>query len=218
MRAAAASASWPSPSNLSCSFSTTTLRYSFTYAGSAFTGISFNSEATAALFGFTGAFVGSASIVTAQLPPMYCIATELDGVSTPAVGDGIDYMPQGISVGSIATMGQRFGITRGCVPTYRDWVQQSEPRAKVLRMAAWAAWSDTGWFSHQELFEHCRSVHPFVVVQGFGDGYDYLFRLRADSCIWSSAAVRRAASEMDDAHFDVFYRTQTLGVFPNELG
>lgn len=211
MRAAAAIAGWPNPSALSCTFSTTTLRYVFVYAGDAFDAIVFGNDANADLFGFTGVNPTSGETVTADTVPMFVVVPELSAVSTPGTSDGIDYEPQLISASAIATMGAQFGITRSCVPTYRDWTQQSEPREKTLRFAAQASGGPK--FSHQELFESCRCVLPFVVVDGFGDGQDYLMRLRSDTCLWSSAACRRAANDMDDAHFDVRYGAQVLGVF-----
>jgi hypothetical protein len=56
-------------------------------------------------------------------------------------------------------------------------------------------------------------VHPFVVIDGFGDGKDYVFRLRPDTCMFSTNVIRRSAGDMDDALFDVAYGTQLLGVF-----
>lgn len=211
MRTGAANASWPDFNTLTCTFSTTTFRYVFTYPGDAFDEIEFSNAATRNLFGFTGVNPTAGETVTADTTPMFAVQPELDAVSTPNAGDGIDYEPQQISASTIAAMGAQFGITRSCVPTYRDWTQQSEPREKVLRFAAQLSGGPK--FSHQELFENCRCVLPFVVVDGFGDGQDYLMRLRPDTCLWSSATCKRAANDMDDAHFDVRYGAQVLGVF-----
>lgn len=207
MRSAATSAGWPSPTTLTCSFSTSTLRYTFGYSGGSFTAITFSTQTTTALFGFAGSFSGNSPSVSGTSVPWFAIEPTLDAVTTEGQ-DGFDYEPRGISLQSVAEFGGVFGFTRPVVPVYRDWVQQSERRSYSIR----ASTQGFVW-THQDLFETCRCIHPFVVVDGFGDGIDYVFRLRPDSCMFSDKVVRRAGGDMDDTAFDISYSTQVLGYF-----
>jgi hypothetical protein len=206
MRQAAAGAGWASSSSLTCTFDMTNLRYTFGYSAN-FTAITFSTTATARLFGFASSFSGSASSVVGLLTPSFIIEPVLSAVTMEGQ-DGYNYEPTGISQQSVTDFGSVFGQTRACVPLFRDWVQQGETRTKAIRTSALQT-----SFTHQDLFTTCRNVHPFVVIDGFGDGRDYVFRLRPDTCMFSNNVIRRAGGEMDDALFDIAYSAQLLGVF-----
>ena len=207
IRQGAVAASWLNGNTLTCSYDTATMRYTFGYGGTLLH-INFSNTATARLFGFSGSWSGSSSSITGDIVPSFAIQPSLSDVTTNDV-EGVNYGADGISMQGVSEYGSVFGITRECAPIFRDWTQQSEPKAKTQRLAA----ASTHPFTHQELFERCRSVHPFVVVDGFGDGHDYVCKLRPDSSMWSTSACKRAGGEMDDALFDVSYNTQVLGVF-----
>jgi hypothetical protein len=208
IRSAAIAASWANGNTLTCAYNTTTMRYTFGYGGT-LVSIAFSTTETRRLFGFSGDFSGSSSSVTGDITPSFAIQPTLSDVTTKDA-EGVNYEPSGISTQTVSNAGSVFGLTRACVPLFRDWTQQSELKAKAIRMSA----SSTHPATHQALFERCRSVLPFVVVGGFGDGHDYVFKLRPDSCMWSTNVCKRASGETDDTAFDISYRTQVMGVFP----
>jgi len=204
MRQIATAAGWADPNSLTCAYNLDTQRYTFGYSGT-FTNINFGSTSTHLLFGFSGSFSGSSSSVVGNITPSFVVVPSLTAVTTEGT-DGYNYEPSGISMQAMSEYGSVFGLTRPAAPLFRGWTQQSEPKSKALRLSA------SGLFSHQELFEKSRSVHPFVVRAGFGDGKDYVFKLRADACTWSSKTCKRAGGETDDALFDIVYNAQVLGV------
>lgn len=211
MRQAAQAAVWGSYNTLTCTYDVDTHLYSFGYSGLLAT-IQFGSAGTRRLFGFGSDHSGLTSTVTGSFVPSYVIVPSLSAVTTDGV-EGVNYEPPGISMQSVSEFGSVFGLTRASAPIFRDWTQQSEPKAKTLRRSTTTAHP----FSHQELFEKSRSMHPFVVIDGFGDGKDYVFKLRPDAAMWTSSACKRAGGDMDDALFDVSYETQVLGVFEADL-
>jgi hypothetical protein len=209
MQQAAQAAVWGSFGTLTCTYNVATQRYTFTYGGSPIVTIEFSTTATARLFGFSGNFSGSSNSISGTLTPSFVIVPSLRAVTTEGT-DGPNYEPTNISMQAVSEYGSVFGLTRAAAPLLRDWTQQSEPKAKALRLSA----TSSHPFTHQELFEKCSSVHTFVVTDGFGDGKDYVFKLRADASTWSQKTCKRAGGEMDDALFDVRYEAQVLGVFP----
>lgn len=207
MYTAANAAGWPDASpNLDCAFDGSL--YTFHYYGDAFSAIRFSNIHTMRLFGFADDFAGSAETVEGTRLPNFLINPELSAI-TMRETEGYIYEPTGISTSAISAGGVQFGLTRSAVPRYRDFVQQAEPRAKVLREHA----VSTHPFTHQLLFESCRSVIPFAVINGFDDGLRYLFKLRPQGCVWDLKACTRVGGEMDHAIFNVNYRVQQLGTF-----
>lgn len=206
-------ATWPSPSGLVCTFNDTF--YTFNYFGSAFTQIAFSNGPTKRLFGFAGTVTDTLESITGTLLPNFLIDPVLSAVTMESA-DGYIYEPKGVSSAVASAAGMQYGLPRTKAPLFRNWVQQSEPRAKVIRGAATAAHPCT----HQLLVESCRSVLPFAVIDGFGgdgEAQSYLFRLRPEGAMWSEQTCSRAGGEMDDAHFDVRYRAQQLGSFGYSL-
>ena len=199
-------AGWPDASQLFCGFDGT--HYTFGYIGHSFTQVAFSNIQTRRLFGFAEDFVGSASPVTGTLVPNFILQPVLTSI-TMKEGDGYPYEPEGIATAAMNMGGMQFGLTRPLTPRYRNWVQQAEPRAHVLRDNAVSA----APFTHQLLFESCRSVLPFVVLDGFDDGFNYLFKLRPSGCMWDLTSCKRNGGETDHALFDVHYRVQQLAAF-----
>lgn len=211
MRQAASAAGWSSPNTLTVSFDMDTHVYTFGYVGN-FNTIQFSTTAGRQLFGFSGNFSGSSNSVSSTLTPSFCIVPTLSAVTTNDV-EGVNYEMPGISMQAVSEYGSVFGLTRTCSPLCRDWTQQSETKAKTIRLSA----ANAHPFTHQTLFEKGRSIHPFVVIDGFGDGKDYVFKLRPDACTWSSKACKRAGGELDDVSFDISYEAQVLGVLEADV-
>jgi len=199
-------ASWPDVSQLYCEFNGST--YSFSYFSDAFTAIRFSNIHTRRLFGFADDFTGSAEVVTGTRLPNFIIEPVLSSITMEDT-KGYVYEPTKISAAAMSAGGVQFGLTRSATPLYRDFVQQSETREKTLRDDA----VPTHPFTHQLLFESCRSVLPFAVLDGFDDGFNYLFKLRPDGCLWDLTNCKRAGGEIDHALFDVGYRVQQLATF-----
>jgi hypothetical protein len=206
MQVAATSYGWADTAGLAAIYSASTHNYGFVYPGHAFTAIQFSNGATRKLFGFAADFSGLSDAEGGTVPSNFIIEPVLTAVTTENV-DGYIYEPKGISAAAPSPSGMQYGLARGRAPIFRDWTQQSEPRAKTLRGAATAAHPCT----HQQLFESCRSVYPFIVIDGFGDGFDYAFRLRPEGAMWTTEACVRAGGDMDDALFDIHYRAFQLG-------
>lgn len=204
LRSAATVAGWPSPNNITVSFSTSTLRYTIAHSG-ALTAITFGNGLTGSLFGMSNFSGSSSSVVGANLP-RHIIQPILDDVST--TNDGVMYEPRGIAATARLSNGRQFSLTRPCVPIYRDWTQQFENKARTYRLN-----NVSHGYSHQQLFEDCRSVHPFVLVDAFNDGFDSVYYLRSDGADFGKGVVQRAGGSEDDAQFHVAYRTQLVGIF-----
>lgn len=207
LRSAASSASWPSPSTLTVTFSTTTLRYTIGYTAQPLTAITMTQDVRH-LLGYSVNFTGSSGLVIGNRTPDYCIEPVLRAVTT---GDeGYNYEPKRIVLQSRNDFGQSFAVGRRCAPLMRSWIQEFETREKVVRFGAALAHP----FTHQALVESCRTSHPFVVMNGWGDGRDEVFFLTPDGACWSKGRARRAGGARDDAHYHVEYETLVAGAFP----
>lgn len=206
LQAAATDAGWPDPTSVYCAFDGG-VAYSFGYSGgNTFNEIVFETVATRNLFGFAGDFSGTSSSETGTALPNYLIQPALTAVTMEGT-DGYIYEPSGVSSAKVSSSGTQYGLPRTLAPVYRDWVQQAEPRAKTIRGVEDSSHPGT----HQLLFEACRSVYPFIVIDGFGDDYTYLFRLRPEGSVWSREACVRMGGDRNDALFNVRYRAQQLG-------
>lgn len=203
MQTAAGATAWPDPSRLQVVGNGDP--YRFTYSDRLFTAIEFSNSAAMRLFGFTANFSGSAESVTGTGTPNFIISPILSAVTTEET-NGYIYEPSKISAAATSAAGMQYGLARTQPPLFRNWMQQSETRAKTLRGQAIATHPCT----HQLLVESCRSVYPFVVVDGFGDGFDYLFRLRPEGAMWTTNVCARAGGDMDDALFDIQYHAQQI--------
>lgn len=205
LQAAATDEGWPDPTSVYCAFDGS--RYSLGYSGgNTFNEIVFSTPETMRLFGFAGDFSGTSSSVEGTTLPNYLIEPSLSAVTMEGT-DGYIYEPSGVSSAKVSSSGTQYGLPRTLAPIYRDWIQQAEPRAKTIRGVEDSSHPGT----HQLLFEACRSVYPFIVVDGFGDDYTYLFRLRPEGSVWSRESCVRIRGDMNDAIFNVRYRAQQLG-------
>lgn len=207
LRTAASTATWPSSSTLTVTFSTTTLRYSIGYTAQPLTAITM-AQNVRRLLGYSVNFAGSSNLVTGNRTPLYVIEPILRAVST---GDeGYNYEPKKIVLQSRNDFGQLFGVNRRCAPLYRTWLQEFESREKVVRFGAALAHP----FTHQALVETCRTSHPFVVQNGWSDGRDEVFFLTPDGACWSRGRAKRAGGPRDDAQYHVEYEALVAGAFP----
>jgi hypothetical protein len=206
LRTAASTATWPSTSTLTVTFSTTTLRYAIGYTAQPLTAITMATDVRR-LLGYSVNFAGSSNLVTGNRTPNYCIEPILRAVTTG--DDGYNYEPKRIVLQSRNDFGQSFAVDRRCAPLMRSWIQEFEPREKVVRFGAALAHP----FTHQALVESCRTSHPFVVLDGWGDGRDEVFFLTPDGACWSKGRAKRAGGARDDAHYHVEYETLVAGAF-----
>jgi len=207
LRTAASTATWPSSSSITVTFSTATLRYSIGYTGQPLTAITMAANVRR-LLGYSVNFTGSSNLVTGNRTPLYVIEPVLRAVST---GDeGYNFEPKKITLQSRNDFGQVYGVARRCVPLLRSWIQEFEPREKVVRFGAALAHP----FTHQELVESCRTSRPFVVLDGWGEGRDEVFYLTPDGAAWSKGRAKRAGGPRDDAQYHVEYEALVAGAFP----
>ena len=203
LRADATAKSWTTPSSISVSFSTTTLLYTIAYSAAAMTAITFGNSQTRALFGYSANFSGSSNSVAGTLTPRFVIDPTLNAVSVGTEPLNVD-VPK-LTAEATNAIGQRWGLFRSTQPFYRSWTQQFETKAKTIRQSA----ASTHPSTFQELFEVCRTAHPFVIVDGWGDGRTELFYLRPSSCWWKPTRVGGA---MDDALFHIPFSALVAGV------
>lgn len=198
---AAIAASWGvDAGDLGVGFDPTTLVYDFSY--SADITLTFGNADTARLFGFENLSNTGEEVHYSDIVPWGIIRPVLTAVSSPTP----NFEPDGIASQAVSASGNVTGLTRAISPIYRDWVQQYETKAKTLRLAA----DDAHPFTHQELFEVCRTNVPFTVVEGFGDLLREVFFFRADNSAWKC----ERASDSNDAQFHISYKVVVAGQIP----
>lgn len=201
LQGAAIAAGWGSDGDdLGVGFDPTTLVYDIEY--SANTTLTFANAATARLFGFGSLSYSGAAIHYSDITPWGIIRPVLTAVSSPTP----NFEPEGIAVQAVSSGSAVSGMARSIAPLYRDWVQQYETKEKTLRLSALSAHP----FTHQELFETCRTIVPFVVVDGFGDGRYEVFFFRGEGSNWKC----ERANDGNDAQFHVSYKTLVAGYLP----
>lgn len=135
-------------------------RYTIARSSGSFSfAITWGNAATGYLLGFSGNATSGTSHV-GDLTPTYWIRATQAGRSDDAEGD---FEPGEIADISIADDASDFsGVARTTSPKYRAWVQQFEVKRKVFK--AFQDGTDRWTFEH--LFEHCRTVRPFIVDDG----------------------------------------------------
>jgi hypothetical protein len=197
MRGNAFIAGWTSPTTLNVTFSQSTGHYTFSYGSTVFS-MTFSAAAGRQLCGFQSSTKTGASSYVGDAVPAYTIFPTLPAVSdvTP------NYEPDSIASLAVSDDASAYGIARDVAPLYRDWIQQYEQRAKVERLSI----AGSHPWSFQHLFEHCRTEHPFVVIDGFGDGASEMFLLRDDGASWKPD---RTARQLNQYH--VPFRTIVVG-------
>lgn len=202
LRNAASAAGWGgTASNITVTFNNSTLQYTIGY--SATLGVIFGTN-DARLLGFGSVLSGASSYVSNRTPD-YIIAPSYPGVMTPGTRDGRNYEPSGITSQAVSGTGTVFGMWRPACPLYRDWTQQYEPPEKTERIRANPTVHP---FTHQGLFEKCRTGIPFVVINGFGNGFNEVFFLRADK---ASAWMPEFASPGNAAQSHIRYEAVVAG-------
>lgn len=206
--------------DITVTWSSTTGKYTFS-AAEAFT-IAWSAAATAVgaqyIFGFAGDRT-TASSHTGEYVAKFAIVTDLTATSVTGSATAQNYEPQGIGNHPIADDGRGYGLTRVVSPLYRDWVQQFEVPARCMRLSnglaggyLLAAYTPVyGYWTFQELFEYCRGIWPFIVIDGFGKTYNEIFSLRTDGM---SHELEPAALG-DATHFHINFKTVVDGeVYP----
>lgn len=190
-------------SNILVTFSNATLKYTISY--SATIGITWGSDQTARLLGFLPTpLSGATSYTSPMLAPHFVIRPTLLGVCDPSP----NYEPEGIASQAVSASGLVFGLARSVSPIYRDWIQQYEPPEKAERLRALTT---SHPYTHQALFENCRTGLPFVVIDGgFGNTFAEAFFLRADGCMWKP----ERASPGNGSQFHIKYQTVVAGTVP----
>lgn len=192
--------SWVTPIlHTSYSFDITTGHYTISY-NIANLSVTWSTTLGRQLCGFAANLSG-AQAYTGTITPYFAIAPTLLATSdnTP------NYEPTGIASDCVADDGSGYGISREVAPTYRDWVQQYEIKAKSIRAAA----VSTHPYSFQALFEDCRTQYPIIVYNGFGDTIREAFTLRAEGAQWSAEQFR--AGRAIDFAFHIPFKTRVEG-------
>lgn len=165
-----------------------------------------SNEVALGLLGLTTPLSGTAttntSIQTSTSGGLYyIIAPTISGRSN--VSD--DYEPQAVSYDGEADDGTAYGISRTTAPTYHDWIQAMEPKAKTfIRSKA----STVPW-TYQHLVVHCRNTEPILVKdsEGASGTDDMIVRLRADGASWHPERV----SADYDGQWNIPFRTRVIG-------
>lgn len=171
IRAEMTTQSWVTPTNCTVTWSKTTGKFTVAYSSANFT-MAWSLAAGRNWMGFSASQSGAQTYTSDQVPT-YVIDPTMSKVSD----DSTNYEPDGIASLAIADDGAGFGIARYESPVYRDWLQQYESKAKTLRLSA----ASSHPWTFQDLFEHCRTVFPFMTVDAFNDdSYYEAFRFRDD--------------------------------------
>jgi hypothetical protein len=171
----------------------------YTFGGTGSTTVTFGSEETAWLFGFSSTVLSGASSHVSDITPWGVIVPVLSDVSEPTP----NYEPESIAIQAVSAGNAVVGLQRSSVPLYRDWIQQYETKAKTLRLQA----DSSHPFTHQELFETHRTSLPFVVTSGFAESLNEVFFLRADGSAWKA----ERATTANDTQFHIQYKTIVAG-------
>lgn len=183
-----------------CSFSTTTRRYTIANASNftlTWTGVSGTNLRDA--LGFTGN-VGSTTSTTGTACPLYLIVPQIDGRSQFTDV----YEPDDITEEAVSDGGTDYGVSRDTTELWCDWVQSMETKEAMLTRSA----STSAPWTWQDFFSHCRSEHPFAVQDA--DGEQYAYRLRADGSSFNSRVRERVVVDYDDLW--------TVRLFTRDLG
>lgn len=168
----------------------------------------FSTAAGAALFGAAGtSLIGAATAHVFPNVPKFIVWPSVQHCGTPdAENGGNDREPSGIGTFALADDATGYGNSRFAAPLYRDWMQQYEVRARLLRKHAVAAHP----FTFQHLFEHCRKGNPFYVAHGkFASYAEYeVFMLRDGGNSFSPIPASAG-----DPLFHLPFRTVSIGSF-----
>lgn len=189
------------PSNFDVTFDNTEAEYTFAYAEN-FT-LTWSMAVGRYFLGFSSNQSGAATY-TSNVPPFFVVVPVTEYTHQPSV----IYEPEGVASVAIADNGSGFGIARSEAPLMARWTQAFESKEKTLAIAALLA---SGLFTHQHLRGHCRTVYPFAVHDGFGEGsFPTMFcRFTADSSHMNWEDIR--ATPGNDSQLHVPYEVYVEG-------
>ncbi len=201
LQAAATTATWPNPSDLTVSFrrENTPIGYRIRYTGSTITA-AWSTDAGRALMGFQANVGTPAETLLADAVPTYVIVPNLlftsdDTMYFEPTGSATHVTPDDNSGG--------MGWARYMATVYQDWVQQFESKEKVDWMFATAAHP----WTFRDLFDYCRGDVPFALCSYRATtlgGTVHMLRMPQ----WD--APERASSN-NDAQFHVAFKTDVIG-------
>jgi hypothetical protein len=156
------------------SFSPTTGKYTLGYAGGFW--LLFDSgSGVKELMGFSGNKNNGLTSYTSDYVSKYCVFASQDHLSK--VSD--EYEPKNVASQAISDGGYSIGMARTKTLIYMDWTQTFETHEKTMARKAETA---NPW-TFQHLYEHCRTIYPFVVyTPDYYDGHYPLCLLREDGC------------------------------------
>lgn len=184
-------------------FSTTTFKYTISCTSTfGATGLTPSLQ----LLGFNAVLSGSDSY-TSTYVPVFITSSDHDHMSN--VSD--EYESNGVGSLAISDGGRPLGIARTKSINFMDWMQQFEPISSTFtRKGTYsksASHLEMPW-TFQSLFEHCRSVYPFVVYnEDYWSGHYPVFLLRDDG---ANFKPQRAIPDYD-GYWHIPFRTYLYG-------
>lgn len=179
--------------NYTVSFDASTLKYRI-QSTVAFTIASANTVAQRIL-GMTGASQSSTTDVTFTNAAWYSIDSAAGAKTDPH-----EYEPAGLAGDGAADDGTPAGWAQTTFPRHADWELAAEPLAKVWTREA----ASTQPWTWERFFEHCRTVNPFMTVEGI-DFTTHMLREQGAHF----DPVRMAANY--DGVWSIPFRTRILG-------
>lgn len=175
---------------ITVTWSKTTGKFTFAYSPANF-GMAWSLAAGRKFCGFSGSQSGDDEYTSDQVPD-YVIVPTLDKTSDDTPNEEVE----GVASLGMSDDGNGFGIARYEGIVKRRWVQQFESKEKTLRLHAASSHTET----FQRFREHCRTVFPFVVVDGFNDdSYYECFRFTEAGATWKA----ERATPGNDAQFHI---------------
>lgn len=204
LQAAATTATWPNPSNLTASFrrDNTPIGYRLRYTGGTITA-TWSTDAGRALFGFSANVAVAAETLLADCVPTHCIVPTLLFAS----GDLLEYELDGTASHVIPEdNGAGTGTSSYNASVAMDFMQQFETRAKTKRLSAVTAHPE----SFERMVQYCRGERVFAVAYHRSTSHGgRVFALRTEGTRWRP----ERAGTTNDAHFHVNFQTVVIGDF-----
>ncbi len=201
LQAAATTATWANPSNLTASFrrDNTPIGYRLRYTGATITA-TWSTAAGRALMGFSANVAIAAETLLADQVPTYVVVPTIQYTSNDTMyfeptGSATHVAPDDNSAG--------MGWARYVATVYQDWVQQFETK----EITDWMFADSAHPWTFRDLFEYCRGDIPFALVwyrsTSLG-GTVHMLRLPQ----WDAP---QRASDNDDAQFHIKFETRVMG-------
>jgi hypothetical protein len=179
LRALMVTATWPDPTQFTCSFSLVTGLITMSYSQTF--GVSWGANPyNALMFGFPVALgfiptdLSGASSYAATKSPLHVINSTLTDVSDEHL-----YEPDGLGNHVINDTGGGNTIARTQAPLFLDFVQEHESHVKTYTESTQYLLAAT--YTHQDLYRQCRKGFPFIL---YGDDrwrtHAFVCSLRSD--------------------------------------